>query len=202
MGADGVELDVRRTADDRLVVHHDPTVADGRVIRQTPAADLPDSVPLLGDALDACAGMFVNVEIKNDESEPDFDPTDWVAHRTAVELVRRGADARWLISSFRLDTVNLCHRLLPHVRTASLVMVATEELIGAVAASGHVAIHPSVEGLDRSVVNLAHARGLAVNTWTCNDPDRIRELLSWGVDGICTDVPDVAHDIRAGLASG
>ena len=39
----------------------------------------------------------------------------------------------------------------------------------------------------------AHAAGLAVNTWTCDDPDRIRELIGWGVDGICTNVPDVAR---------
>ena len=34
MGADGVELDVRRTSDDRLVVVHDPRLADGRVVRE------------------------------------------------------------------------------------------------------------------------------------------------------------------------
>ena len=38
----------------------------------------------------------------------------------------------------------------------------------------------------------AHAAGLAVNTWTCDDPARIGELIAWGVDGICTNVPDVA----------
>ena len=32
MGADAVELDVRRTAENLLVVHHDPHVADGRAI--------------------------------------------------------------------------------------------------------------------------------------------------------------------------
>ncbi len=201
MGADGVELDVRRTADDRLVVHHDPMVAGGRVIRETPAADLPDAVPLLADALDACTGMFVNIEIKNDETEPDFDPTEWVAHRTVSELVRRGTDTRWQISSFRLETVELCHRLLPHARTAWLTMLATDEVIATTAAGGHVAVHPWVRDLDRSAVRTAHAHGIAVNTWTCDDPTRIRELLAWGVDGICTNVPDIALEIRAAVAS-
>ena len=36
------------------------------------------------------------------------------------------------------------------------------------------------------------AHGLQVNTWTCDDPDRMRELIEWGIDGICTNVPDVA----------
>ena len=56
MGADAVELDVRRTRDGVLVVHHNPGLADGRHIRDTDAADLPATVPDLGAALDACAG--------------------------------------------------------------------------------------------------------------------------------------------------
>src|SRR4051812_39413617 len=79
MGADGVELDVRRTSDGPLVVHHDPRLRDGRAIIELHAATLPVHVPRLHDALDACAGMWVNVEIKNDPLEPDFDPTDSIA---------------------------------------------------------------------------------------------------------------------------
>src|SRR5262245_10721810 len=105
MGADGIELDVRRTADDRLVVHHDPRLPDGRVIRETRAVELPAHVPTLDAALDAAHGMFVNIEIKNDPSEPDFDESDWVAHRVCSALVHRGGGPRWLISSFRLPTV-------------------------------------------------------------------------------------------------
>ena len=37
LGADGVELDVRRTSDDVLVVHHDPRVDGGCVIIETPS---------------------------------------------------------------------------------------------------------------------------------------------------------------------
>jgi glycerophosphoryl diester phosphodiesterase len=41
-------------------------------------------------------------------------------------------------------------------------------------------------------VDRCHAAGLAVNTWTCNDPARLVELAAIGVDGVCTDVPDIA----------
>ena len=41
--------------------------------------------------------------------------------------------------------------------------------------------------------SLDHAAGLRVNTWTVDDPDRIRELASWGVDAVITNVPDVAR---------
>lgn len=198
MGADGVELDVRRTGDDRLVVHHDAFLADGRAIVATRSADLPDHVPSLADALDACDGMFVNIEIKNDPGEPDHDPGDWVAHRLGELLVRRSGGVRWLISSFRFETVVTCRKVLPAVRTAFLVDSVDDAVIARTAAAGHVAIHPWVETLDERWVRAAHAAGLAVNTWTCDDPDRIRDLVRWGVDGICTNVPDLALAIRRG----
>jgi len=200
MGADGVELDVRRTADDQLVVHHDPVLADGRVVRHTSAADLPG--PLLSDALDACAGMFVNVEIKNDESEPDFDPDEWIAGRVAIELARRGTNARWVVSSFRLATIDAMRSIEPTIRTAWLTYDLDPEAIAAAGRGGHLGVHPWVERLDAAAIRLAHAAGLFVTTWTCDEPDRIRQLIAWGVDGICTNVPDVALGIRAGVASG
>ncbi|HLU41847.1 MAG TPA: glycerophosphodiester phosphodiesterase, partial [Microthrixaceae bacterium] len=46
-GADWVELDVRRSADGALVVHHDPVYADGRTVARVAADDRPDHVPLL-----------------------------------------------------------------------------------------------------------------------------------------------------------
>ena len=108
MGADGVELDVRRSADDRLVVHHDPHLPDGGPSPTSPWPTCRRTSPTLEAALDACAGIFVNVEIKNDPAEPDHDPSDWVAHRVGEVLARRGGGVRWLVSSFRFETVGLC----------------------------------------------------------------------------------------------
>jgi glycerophosphoryl diester phosphodiesterase len=196
LGADGVELDVRRSADDRLVVHHDAVLADGRNIRAVLASDLPEHVPTLDAALDACAGMFVNIEIKNDRADPDFDPTEWVAHRVTAALVARTPHSRWLISSFRLATVDVCRRLAPRVPTAWLVGSATPSVVETAARQGHAAVHPADRDLTFDAVRAAHAVGLSVNTWTCDDPARMRELIGWGVDGICTNVPDVALAVR------
>lgn len=196
MGADGIELDVRRTADDSLVVHHDALLPDGRALRHVVSSDLPEHVPTLGSALDACEGVFVNIEIKNDPSDPDFDPSEWVAHRTVVELARRGGAMRWLVSSFRLETIDTVRLVAPAVRTAWLVVEAGADEIADAAAAGHSALHPAVELLDEGLIRAAHATGLAVNTWTCDDPARISQLIAWGVDGICTNVPDLALTVR------
>ena len=64
------------TSDGALAVHHDPAVPGVGPLAELAAADLPPSVPLLGAALDACAGMVVNIEIKNLPGEPGFDPED------------------------------------------------------------------------------------------------------------------------------
>ena len=194
MGADCVELDVRRTADDHLVVHHDAHLADGRAIRSTPSAELPGHVPDLAASLDACAGIAVNIEIKNDPNDPDHDPTDWVVERIAHQLAP--GSGRWLVSSFRWETVVRCRELLPAARTAFLTLGADADTIERTAAAGHQAIHPWDPVVDQAAIRGAHALGLAVNVWTCDDPDRMRELISWGVDGICTNVPDVALDVR------
>lgn len=196
LGADAVELDVRRTADGHLVVLHNPTLPDGRVLCETPRADLPPDIPGLDEVLDACAQMWVNVEIKNDPDEPDFDPTDEIATEVAAALSRRGEDPRWLVSSFRRETVDALHRAAPAIATAWLTVHVDDAMAEAVArdlvTAGHSAIHPWVGLLTRPVVDAMHEAGLAVNTWTCDDEIRMRELIEWGVDGICTNVPDVA----------
>jgi len=57
MGADAVELDVRRTLDGAMAIHHDATLGDGRLICETHSDDLRGDVSFLAEALDACAGM-------------------------------------------------------------------------------------------------------------------------------------------------
>jgi len=199
MRTDGIELDVRRTRDGVLVVHHNPDLADGRVIAQLDHIDVPTHVPTLDDALDACRPAWVNVEIKNDPTEPDFDATDSIADETIALLARRpeGND-RWLISSFRLETVDRCRALRPSIRTAWLTVKVedsdTTAVLDGLVTTGHAALHPWVGALTRELVDACHARGLQVNTWTCDDPERMDELVAWGVDGICTNRPDLARE--------
>jgi glycerophosphoryl diester phosphodiesterase len=144
------------------------------------------------------------VEIKNDPSEPDFDPADTIADRTMEALLARSEPERWLISSFRLETVDRCRAIADSagaagagVRTAWLTAVVPDDVVEILSGRGHVALHPWVQLLGRHVVEACLEVGIAVNTWTCDDPARMAELLDWGVHGICTNVPDVALAVRA-----
>ncbi len=195
MGSDAVELDVRRTVDGVLVIHHNPHLPDGRLVAAIKYADLPESVLTLGEALDACEGMWVNVEIKNDPKEPDFDPTDMIADETLANLLARDADDRWLISCFRMETVDRCRAIAPQIKTAWLCVEAPNGIADTLVKKGHHALHPWVAMLTRETIDACHAVGVQVNTWTCDDPARMAELIEWGIDGICTNVPDVALSV-------
>jgi glycerophosphoryl diester phosphodiesterase len=198
LGADWVELDARRTTDGKVIVHHDADLADGRVIVETERADLPAPVCDLTDALDACEGMSINIEIKNWPADPDFDETELVA-RFVVDLVQeRSLHDRVLISCFHYPTIQLVRELDPTIPTAFLHILVDrswDDLAADVAAAGHTALHPWDGLVDESLVAAARANGLEVNVWTVDDPDRMAELIALGVDGLCTNTPDVARSV-------
>lgn len=195
LGADGVELDVRRTADGELVVHHDPGLADGRLLVATARAELPVGLPTLAGALDVCvrAELVVNIELKNIPGEADFDPTAELADQVVDTLESRSGRDRVLISGFDVATVNRVRARAPHLATGFLTLLepAPTEGLALAAEHGHDAFHPYHAFVDEALVVATHELGLALNTWTVDDPGRARQLAAWGVDGIVTNVPDV-----------
>lgn len=207
MGSHAVELDVRRCGSGELVVHHNPVLDDGSPLTAHSLKDLPSHIPTLDAALDACAGMWVNVEIKNDPSEPDFDQSESIADDTIACLADRSeGDGRWLISSFRRETIDRCRALRPTIATAWLTVGVRDEdrasCIESLRSAGHAAIHPWFGHVSAELIRDFHAAGLKVNTWTCDDPARMQELIDWGIDGICTNVPDVALAVVARGSGG
>ena len=185
MGADGVELDVWLADDGRLLVFHDDLPAAG---------PRRDELPGLDAVLDACGDrMLVNVEIK----APRRGAASYAAAAASAvtgRLLDRGPAerARWLISSFSWDVIERCREAAPELATAYLVLTARASTLRTTVEAGHRAIHPGVRGLSAKTVERAHEAGLLVTAWTCNEPDTLRTLAEWGVDAVCTDVPDVA----------
>lgn len=193
LGADAVELDARRTADGAIVVHHDDTLADGRVIVELARSALPAQVPTLAEALDACGDLVVNIEIKNWPDDADFDPSEAVADAVVAEVARRGAPGRYLVSSFHRPTIDRIRVAAPELATAFL----HSHLDGATALAeavthGHGALHPWYGWVTEELIAAAHEQGVVVNTWTVDDPELMARFAGWGIDGIVTNVPDVA----------
>jgi len=199
LGATWVEFDVRRTADDTLIVHHDAALPDGRILVETNRRELPSSVPAFAEVLAVCATheLSVNVEIKSDPAEPDFDDEYRVAGEVATILAAQpfvaDGTARHLVTSFDHRCLARVRQVEPSLRTGQLAVhiVDVEQVIRRAHAAGHVAVNPWHPFVDVGFMTLAQAAGLEVYPWTVDDPDRMRELLALGVDGIITNVPDV-----------
>ena len=197
MGADMVELDVRRTTDGLLAVHHDARLGDGRLLMDTAAGALPAHVPLLDAAIAACEGMTVNVEVKNFPGDPDFEESELVATRVAELVSAAGLQDRVLVSSFNLHAIDHVRGIDPDIPTAWLVSppIDLAEVLGRLERHGHRVVHPQDVAVTEALVTAAHERGVVVNPWTVDDPARMVALAAMGIDGVCTNVPDIARDL-------
>ena len=149
-GADWVELDVRQASDGSLIVHHDPWYRDGRTIWDTAGDERPPEVPLLDQALDACAGMGVNVEIKNSPGDLGGDHVPHgleVADSVTGLLAARaaaGVQEEVLVSCFDWPTLERVRARDQALATGFLVfdLNALPDAPERAAEAGHRALHP------------------------------------------------------------
>jgi len=204
LGADGVELDVRLTADGALAVHHDADVPEHGPICELVVSDLPSRVPLLADALAACDGMVVNVEIKNAPQDPGWDPGEAVATLTAASIEESGWTERVIVSSFQASTLRAVQAADGRLALGAL-WGWTVEPVSALAeavAAGFGAVHPFVSSVTPALVAQVHEAGLALHAWTVNSPEDLRAMVGLGVDAVITDRLVEALDTARGGGSG
>lgn len=195
LGADGVELDVHATRDHRLLVHHDPDLPGRGPIAGLDAAAarsvrLPngEAPPLLDEALAVLAGLEVFVEVK---AMPP------AAERALFAAIAQ-APARCAIHSF--DHALVARLAGRGVRLGLLVEQAPADPAGLLAGAGAGDLWPRHDVVTGALVRATHAAGGRVIAWTADRADDIRRLAALRVDGICTDVPDLARAVLAEAA--
>jgi glycerophosphoryl diester phosphodiesterase len=198
LGADGVELDVRLTRDGALAVHHDPVVAGTGPVAELVAGELPDDIPLLDQALEACAGLTVNIEIKNLPGEPAYDPAERAAEAVARLVVERSEDPDVVVSSFWPGSLDAVHRVAASVPTGLLVASWFDPADCVALALGHTctALHPHASLVTEALVADAHRAGLAVAAWTVNTLSELERMAQAGVDTVITDDVPLALSLR------
>ena len=201
LGTDAVELDVRRAADGRPVVHHDPVVPGVGPICFFPAAELRRRapwVPGLEEALAACAGMWVDVEVKNSPTDPDWDPGDALVGEVVPLLSAGDRAGRILLSSFNQAGLARARALAPSLPTGLLAdrPIPLPVAIRTAVQGGHRVLLPHAAALAGSPgpdgIRAAHEAGLLVMAWPVDDPGEVRRLAAAGVDGVITNRPDEA----------
>jgi glycerophosphoryl diester phosphodiesterase len=195
---DGLELDVRLSADGEVVVHHDRTLErttrlHGPLAKRTAGELARAGVPTLRAVLERHRAVRVIVEMKINRAEFGLRVLDAVRAAGAIDRVCLGSFGRIVVRAVRSAE--------PAVATSA----AREEVRWALYRSwGRCPVSracyggyqvPERAGRTRVVsprfVHDAHRFGLAVQVWTVDSPDDARRLLEWGVDALITDRPDL-----------
>ncbi len=201
-GVAGIETDIAMTADFVPVLHHDPQLEDGRLIRHLLLSEL-SGIPKLADAFWALPDMDWLLEIKTFPPSPELShPPGVVVENVLMALAAAEIPAeRIFILAFDWAVLRVVARLAPDLRRVCLTEPETEAARDlwwgegfagstpqAVAATGAYAWSAFHETLDAPRIAEAQALGLKVFTWTVNEPEEFARLAPL-VDGVITDVP-------------
>ena len=201
-GLDGVELDVQRSLDGVLVVHHDVHLPDGRLIAALRASEifafeLPGGghVPTLEAVLAWAAqtSAYLNVEIKSQTAA-----TDGREVETARLIRHHGLERHTIVSSFNPVSLARVRWSAPALECALLWDNSGEDgpswlLNNGLTALplGVKAIHPHHRLVTPELMARAKRHGWRVNVWTVNDVETAQRLIALGVDGLIGDHPHV-----------
>jgi glycerophosphoryl diester phosphodiesterase len=204
---DGVQLDVRLSSDEELVVIHDETVdrttnGHGRVanFKAAKLASLdaradwsvwPESVgvPTLDDAFDACSGIpRIMISIQPDEPK---------RLRKVCDLIMETLERRWIpdrvvVLSNSQPALEQMARIAPTLSRGQAGWFETlDELQNARGLRCKYIAVPLSTGSE-SLVRTAQNHGISVIGWLANSPKEILTFATWGVDAIVSDFPSMA----------
>jgi glycerophosphoryl diester phosphodiesterase len=165
----------------------DLTLAQLREVRLRDGA----RISTLREVFDATGDLPINVEIKS----PGAGKAGALPAHVARILRDAGAADRVLVSSFDPWALVQMHTAAPEVATAFLfhageVALARTGWLGPWI--GAAALHPEHVLCDARSVGAWRRAGFVVNVWTVDDPVRLRELASLGVDGVFANDPAAA----------
>jgi glycerophosphoryl diester phosphodiesterase len=195
LGVDAVELDVRKTRDNELVVIHNADVnkttdGNGPVNSFTLeeikkfVTEKGEHIPTLEEVFDAVGKRVkILVELKEEGTE-----------EKVIELIRRKKlmDDVILIS-FHDDVLKKLRELDDKV-TLGLIYVRHKNPIKAALELKAEYLLPLYRFTHSANVKKAHEAGLKVIVWTINTKEEAIEYKKKGVDGIATDRPDILYN--------
>ena len=213
-----VELDARRTADDELVLWHDPVTPAGQfIVARTAEQVAAEGIIRLEDVLTALPPQVgVDIDVKC-VLEDATDPVPRRTHALVLAMLREYRETRpLLVSSFDPSLVAFLLQRRGELGDAMAFGLITESFFSAEVAlsaaanlgAGAVCVHTGTLGLHRTevsaadrpaaaIIAAAHRAGLTVMAWSPTPPEAA-ELAAAGIDAVCVnDVPG-AQTVLAG----
>lgn len=182
-GCDGFEFDVRHTRDGRSVLWHDPKL-HGREIATTDYADLTarneSTLYCLEEVLRQFGSRaYLDIELKVAGYE------EVIAAALKQNLPQRG----FVLSSFLPKVLSRVHNIddqipLGYICEERAILARWTELPIRV-------VLPRYDFVSFSLIQEVHQRGQQIMTWTVNSPRRMKQLATWGVDGLISDDPEL-----------
>ncbi len=214
-GADGFELDVQLSKDGIPVIIHDEilertTTGQGPVQNFT-AAELKtldagswfapeysgQSIPALEEFFIRYRGenLLFNLELKNyTVVQPGLEEA------VLAVILKFGLEEKVIISSFNHDSLTVCHRLNPAVRTGLLYVLDIEEPWHYARALGCSSVHPLFFHLQfPELLSGFKAHHFPLYPWTVNDPELMKFFVEKEIEGIITDYPQELKKILAAI---
>jgi glycerophosphoryl diester phosphodiesterase len=192
IGVDAVELDVRKTRDNQLVVIHDldvkkTTNGKGLVNELTLkeiqgfSTEKGEKIPTLKEALDFLdKKVKILIELKETGIE-----------EKVLALVREnGLQKNVVIVSFLEDALRKVRELDKDVEMGLIYATHKNPIKAALELKAQylVAFYRFTHTAN---IQRAHENGLKVIVWTINTPEEVAEYVKKGVDGIASDKPDI-----------
>jgi glycerophosphoryl diester phosphodiesterase len=210
--SDLVELDYHHTADGVPLVLHDETLD-----RTTNAVELLGRTKIrvaslpLADLAGLDAGRWFDPKFRGTRLPTLAESLDLIQTGSVTLIERKAGDAPTLVKlleekkltdqvvvqAFDWDFVAECRRLSPTLALGTLHgKPATEELVRAAVATGADLIVWNHEKIERPHIELIHQLGKQAWVYTVDDPERARQMIDAGIDGIITNKPAVMIELR------
>lgn len=212
-GVDWVEIDVRRTADDALVLYHDAALPDGRAIVDLSATECAEAgLADLSEGLDALPeDVGLDLDVKTVMEDAVDAPSRRTVSLLLPHLRREARRRRVFVCSFDPGLLLAVREDAPEVPTAWMPYVRNPADTAIPGALGMgcpvVAVDARALGLEgdgprpgrRSLehtVAIAHRAGLELISW-CPGPEDAARYAAAGMDAVVVDdVPGALAALR------
>ncbi|HEX7395243.1 MAG TPA: glycerophosphodiester phosphodiesterase family protein [Anaerolineaceae bacterium] len=208
-GADGIEMDVKLTADGEVVIMHDQTVnrtTNGHgLLRSFGLVDLRrldagswfdnafrgERVPTLGEIFETLQdSILYDIELTNYGT-----PFDQLLDKVLALIQKYELAHKVMVTSFFPNNISRFRSLAPSIEGG---VIALKGMAGFLSRSivgrwfAPRAVIPVYLDLTPKYMLQQKAQNRKVFPWTVNDPADIQRMARWGVDGLITDVPETA----------